>query len=58
MDFATGVFLVVALFSVGCLIFWKKKIDPDGGSFWIYLVWVLFCNILSFFLFNPWGVLG
>ncbi len=52
------VFLVVLVFSVACLLFWKIKLDPEIGAFWIYLVWVLLCNLVSLLSFNPWGVLG
>ena len=58
MGFSEWMFLVIALFSITCLLFWKKKIDPDGGTILAYLVWVLLCNLAALFTFNPWGILG
>lgn len=52
----TVMFWIIVAVSVAALIFWKVKIDPDGGSFWVYLVWVIVINLISFWWFGPWGL--
>lgn len=52
------IFLIILAVSAAGLIVWKKIIDPERGGFWVYAMWVLLCNAISFFRFNPWGVLG
>lgn len=49
-------FWVVAVISILGLIFWKIKLEPETGSFWIYLLWVLLINFISAVMFQPWMV--
>lgn len=52
--FSIIMFWVIVLESIVCLILWKTKIDPDGGSVWIYLGWVLANVSLAALIFEPW----
>lgn len=56
MRFGIIMFWVIVLESIVCLILWKTKIDPDDGSVWIYLVWVLLCMLVAALIFEPWVV--
>lgn len=49
-------FCVVLTFSIAAWVFWKKKIAPSGTARG-YLLWLLFCNVISLLIFNPWGIL-
>lgn len=49
-------FCIVLAFSVAAWVFWKKKIAPSGAARG-YLMWLFFCNAISFLVFNPWGIL-
>lgn len=50
-------FCTILVFSLVAWVFWKKKIAPSGAARG-YLMWLFFCNAISFFVFNPWAVLG
>lgn len=51
-------FWVIVLESIVCLIIWKTKIDPDGGTVWAYLYWVLLCVLIAASIFEPWVAAG
>lgn len=58
MGFNEIVFLTIIVFSIICLVFWKIKIDPDRGGFWIYGAYVLLVGLVSVFALNPWRMFG
>lgn len=47
------VFIVVILISI-CALMWMRKIAP--WNFGPYLIWVIFCNLVSLMLFRPWMI--
>lgn len=54
VTFDLVMFFIIVIVSVICLIIWKKIIDPDGGTLWIYLIWVLLCVLIAALLYQPW----
>lgn len=56
--FGIIMFWVIVLESIVCLIIWKTKIDPDGGTVWAYLYWVLLCVLIAASIFEPWVAAG
>lgn len=54
MRFGVIMFWCIVMVGITCLILWKTKIDPDGSTIWIYLIWVLAHVALAALIFEPW----
>ena len=55
MRFGVIMFWCIVMVGITCLILWKAKIDPDGSTIWIYLIWVLVHVALAALIFEPWA---